>query len=60
MHLIYKQLRYVLIYILRNNTFFYCAMVIYIPLTFFKSNRVLFEKYKSRISLFVKGTLMQI
>ena len=31
---------YILIYILRNNTFCYCAKTIYIPFILFKSNRV--------------------
>ena len=29
---------HILIYILRSNTFFYCAMTIYIPFILFKSN----------------------
>ena len=39
----------ILIYILRRNTFFYCAMTIYIRFLLFKSNRVSFENNKSRI-----------
>ena len=31
---------YVLIYILKSKTFFYCAMTIYIPSILFKSNQV--------------------
>ena len=41
---------YILIYILRRNTFSYCAMTIYILFILFKLNQVWFEKYKSGIS----------
>ena len=40
---------YILIYILRSNTLFYCAMAVYIPFILFKSDRVWFEKYKTGI-----------
>ena len=33
---------YILIYILRSNKIFYCAMTIYISFILFKSNRVSF------------------
>ena len=47
-----------LIYILRSNWFFYCAITIYIPFMFFKSNSIWFEKYKSVI-LFVSQITKQ-
>ena len=44
---------YTLIFMLRNNTFFYCAMTIFVPFILYclhKENENCFEKYKSRIS----------
>ena len=52
---------YILIYVLRNNTFFYCPMRVYIPFILKSNNEALntnsfmikenlFEKYKSGIS----------
>ena len=44
---------YILIFMLRNDTFFYCAMTIFVPFILYylhKENENRFEKYKSGIS----------